>query len=216
MISLPHQVPCEPSDYRPSQAYFSGVTLLTSVTVALKLTHVPIVAVCTYPDLKGTFYRLLREVLLHTGSSFEGHHCLINRLLPMRPVIGTAGSHNGRYYWPDLPKSVNGTVTQKVDRTKSGPGVQLWQSKADRPVHALLRSAFGCHNWTPGPLFVTKSGPPSEKWTGCSFRSLARLWGYKSITNDTFMIVLCHDGEFRLFCYSHHQPGSWPRACYCY
>ena len=29
-------------------------------------------------------------------------------------------------------------VTQKVDRTKSGPGVQLWQPKADRPVHFWL------------------------------------------------------------------------------
>ena len=55
--------------------------------------------------------------------------------------------------------------------------------------------------WTEGPLMATKSGPPgpllvaiigppvyfswqkavhpSEKWTGCSFSSLARLWGYK-------------------------------------
>ena len=72
----------------------------------------------------------------------------------------------------------------------------------------------------PGPLLVAIIGPPvyfswqkavhpSEKWTGCSFRSLARLWGYKK--HYSFMIVLCHDREFRLFCYSHHQPGSWPR-----
>ena len=55
--------------------------------------------------------------------------------------------------------------------------------------------------WTGDPIMATKSGPPgpllvaiigppvyfslqkavhpSEKWTGCSFRSLARLWGYK-------------------------------------
>ena len=79
----------------------------------------------------------------------------------------------------------------------------------------------------PGPLLVAIIGPPvyfslqkvvhpSEKWTGCSFRSLARLWGIKSINNDIFMIVLCYDREFSLFCYSHHQPGSWPRARYCY
>ena len=49
MIRLPHQILCEPSDYRPSQAYFSGVTLL--ISVALKLTHVPIVAVCAYVSL---------------------------------------------------------------------------------------------------------------------------------------------------------------------
>ena len=62
----------------------------------------------------------------------------------------------------------------------------------------------------PGPLLVAIIGPlldlvyfswqkavhPSEKWTGCSLRSLARLYGYKNITNDTFMTVLCHDGEF--------------------
>ena len=31
---------------------------------------------------------------------------------------------------------------------------------------------------------------------------------YKSITNDNFITVLYHDREFRLFCDSHHQPGS--------
>ena len=72
------------------------------------------------------------------------------------------------------------------------------------------QSTCGCHNWPPGPVFVAKSGPPSEKWPGRSFRSLARLWGIKNITNDTIISVLCHDREFRLFCDSYHQQDSWP------
>ena len=40
-----------------------------------------------------------------------------------------------------------GTVTQKVDRTKTGPGVQLWQPKGDRAraktkVRAKARARF--------------------------------------------------------------------------
>ena len=110
-------------------------------------------------------------------------------------------------------------------------------------TNSIRKYGVCCHakcgpdeKWTGGPLMATKSGPggpllvaiigppvhfssqkavpPSEKWTGCSFRSLARLWGYKTITNDTFMTVLCHDGEFRLLCDSHHQRDSWPRYRY--
>ena len=44
-----------------------------------------------------------------------------------------------------------------------------------------------------GPLFAEKAVPPSEKWTRCSFISLARLWGIKSITNGTFITVLYHE-----------------------
>ena len=64
------------------------------------------------------------------------------------------------------------------------------RDREDRMPHATQpnhrqrrRHPRRCHaksgpdeKWT-----AEKSGPPSEKWTGCSFISLARLWGIKSI-----------------------------------
>ena len=67
------------------------------------------------------------------------------------------------------------------------------------------RSNYGDHS-------LKKAVLPSEKWTGCSFISLARLWDIKSITKGTFITVLYHDREFRLFCDSHYQRDSWPQA----
>ena len=56
---------------------------------------------------------------------------------------------------------------------------------------------------------LKKAVLPTEKWTGCSFISLVRLWGIKSIINGTFITVLYHNREFRLFC---DLRDSWPQA----
>ena len=87
---------------------------------------------------------------------------------------------------------LRGTVTQKVDRAKSGP-----------PVYFSLQKAVHL----------------SEKWTGCSFRSLVRLCGCKNITNETFMTVfalpkvdqvqfsLCQKWIRSSFCSAKSGPG---------
>ena len=79
--SFTYQIPCQSYHYISTQANLSCISLLPCV--ALKLGDVPIVAVCTHPDLKSSFYRLLREVLLRQRASFESNHRLITQTIEM-------------------------------------------------------------------------------------------------------------------------------------
>ena len=104
MVVFPHQISCESCDYRPAQAnlcddsFFSGI--------ALKFTNESVVAVCTHPDLKPSFHWLVGNVLLHCRAAFEGHHCLVNTLFPIRPVVGAAGSQHCGNDWAYLTQMI--------------------------------------------------------------------------------------------------------------
>ena len=63
--------------------------------------------------------------------------------------------------------------------TKSGPGGPLLVAIIGPPVYFSMQKAVH----------------PSEKWTGCSYRSLARLWGYKNITSRNALAFLASGSD---------------------
>ena len=86
------------------------------------------------------FYRLNREVLFHAGSTLETNHGLVNSLLPMRPVIGAAGSQHSGDHGADLIEPIWWGDDGEDD---VGASVKCRNCQMDRNRSRVMRPATG-------------------------------------------------------------------------